>query len=104
MTAPPPTIAVAAAPFPPPPLNDTVGAVVYPEPPFVTITQPTDELLVVQPLALTLVGVTIYRTHLDRFEAWYQSHGADIRASVAGLDTAMAGVEGDTAWVRLEGK
>src|SRR6478735_2559111 len=48
-----------------------------------------------------LVGVTIYRTHLDLFEAWYQSHGADIRSAVAGLDTAMAGVEGDSAWVRL---
>lgn len=48
-----------------------------------------------------LVGVTIYRTHLDAFEGWYQRHGADIRAAVAGLDTAMAGVKGDSAWARL---
>ena len=48
-----------------------------------------------------LVGVTIYRTHLDLFEGWYQRHGSDIRATVAGLDSAMAGVEGDSAWVKL---
>lgn len=48
-----------------------------------------------------LVGVKIYRTNLDAFEAWYQSHGSDIRASVAGLDSAMADVEGDSAWVKL---
>ncbi|HTK56336.1 MAG TPA: aminopeptidase, partial [Gemmatimonadales bacterium] len=50
-----------------------------------------------------LVGITIYRSHLDRFEAWYQAHGADVKASVAALDTAMAGVEGDSAWGRLGG-
>lgn len=48
-----------------------------------------------------LVGVKIYRTHLDLFEAWYQSHGADIKVAAAALDSAMAGVEGDSAWVRL---
>jgi len=50
-----------------------------------------------------LVGITLYRTHLDAFEAWYQAHGADVKASVAALDTVMEGVEGDSAWVRLEG-
>ncbi len=50
-----------------------------------------------------LVGITLYRSHLDRFEAWYQAHGADVKASVAALDTVMAGVEGDGAWARLEG-
>jgi predicted aminopeptidase len=50
-----------------------------------------------------LVGITLYRTHLDRFEAWYQAHGADVKASVAGLDSVMAGVEGDSAWAGLGG-
>lgn len=48
-----------------------------------------------------LVGVTLYRTHLDRFEAWYQAHGADIKVAAAALDSAMVGVEGDSAWSRL---
>ena len=48
-----------------------------------------------------LVGITLYRSHLDQFEAWYQAHGADVKASVAALDTVMAGVEGDSAWRRL---
>lgn len=48
-----------------------------------------------------LVGITLYRTHLDRFEAWYQAHGADLKASVAALDSVMVGVEGEEAWGRL---
>lgn len=50
-----------------------------------------------------LVGITLYRSHLDRFEAWYQAHGADVKASVAALDSVMVGVEGDSAWSRLGG-
>jgi predicted aminopeptidase len=49
-----------------------------------------------------LVGITIYRSHLGQFEAWYQRHGGDLKASVAALDSAMAGVEGDSAWGRLQ--
>ena len=49
-----------------------------------------------------LVGLTLYRSHLDRFEAWYQAHGADLKASVAALGEAMVGVEGDSAWATLE--
>lgn len=49
-----------------------------------------------------LVGVKIYRTHLDAFEAWYQAHGADIKVAAASLDSVMAGASGDSAWVRLE--
>ena len=45
-----------------------------------------------------LVGITIYRTHLDRFEAWYQRYQGDLRGAVAGLDSVMVGVEGDSAW------
>ena len=48
-----------------------------------------------------LVGVTLYRTHLDWFEAWYQRYDGDIKGAVAGLDSAMAGAAGDSAWVRL---
>ena len=48
-----------------------------------------------------LVGVTLYRTHLDWFEAWYQRYGGDVKRAVAGLDSAMAGAAGDSAWVRL---
>jgi predicted aminopeptidase len=49
-----------------------------------------------------LIGATIYRTHLDWFERWYQDHGQDIAKSVSDLRTLMAGAEGDTAFARLE--
>ena len=45
-----------------------------------------------------LVGITMYRSHLDAFEAWYQRYGGDLKASVAGLDSAMRGVDGERAW------
>ena len=48
-----------------------------------------------------LVAARIYRTRLELFEEWYQRHGADIRASVAALDSLMQGVEGDSAFARL---
>ncbi len=48
-----------------------------------------------------LVGVLLYRTHLDWFERWFQSKG-DIRESLAALRTLMKGVEGDSGFARLE--
>lgn len=50
-----------------------------------------------------LIGARIYRTRLDLFERWYEQHGRDIRTSVKALKTLMAGVEGDSAYARLEG-
>jgi predicted aminopeptidase len=49
-----------------------------------------------------LIGARIYRTRLDLFERWYQQHRQDIRVSVSALKTLMAGVEGDSAYGRLE--
>ena len=48
-----------------------------------------------------LIGATIYRSHLDLFEQWYQQHGADVRRSVADLRELMKGAEGDSAFARL---
>jgi predicted aminopeptidase len=50
----------------------------------------------------TLVGVRIYRTHLDWFERWYQRHRHSVRASVAALQELMRGVPGDSAFPRME--
>jgi predicted aminopeptidase len=49
-----------------------------------------------------LIGARIYRTRLDLFERWYDQHDRDIRSSVGALKTLMAGVEGDSAYARLE--
>ena len=49
-----------------------------------------------------LIGATIYRTHLDWFERWYELHDRDIRSSVSSLKSLMEGAEGDTAFARLE--
>jgi predicted aminopeptidase len=49
-----------------------------------------------------LVGVLIYRTNLDWFEQWHQSHNNDVRESVAALSSLMTGVTGDSAFVRLQ--
>lgn len=49
-----------------------------------------------------LIAARIYRTRLDLFERWYESHGSDIRVAVAALDTLMLGAEGDSAFARLE--
>ncbi len=49
-----------------------------------------------------LIAARIYRTRLGLFEQWYQGHHGDIAAAVAALDTLMAGVEGDSAYTRLE--
>lgn len=49
-----------------------------------------------------LIAARIYRTRLELFEVWYQRHGADIRAAVGALDSLTSGVEGDSAFARLE--
>ncbi len=49
-----------------------------------------------------LIGATIYRTHLDLFDRWFERHGHDVRGSVRGLEQLMRGAEGDTAFARLE--
>jgi predicted aminopeptidase len=49
-----------------------------------------------------LVGVLLYRTHLDWFQRWFAKHGADIGAGVAALRDVMKGAEGDGAFQRLE--
>lgn len=49
-----------------------------------------------------LIGARIYRTRLDLFERWYQQQGQDVGRSIGSLRSLMAGVEGDSAYVRLE--
>lgn len=49
-----------------------------------------------------LIGVMLYRTRLDLFDAWFQRHGRDVEASVRELEELMRGVEGDSAFARLE--
>lgn len=49
-----------------------------------------------------LIAARIYRTRLDLFERWYEQHGRDIGESVRALKTLMNGVEGDSAYARLE--
>ncbi|MEO8448966.1 MAG: aminopeptidase [Gemmatimonadota bacterium] len=48
-----------------------------------------------------LVGVLLYRTHLDWFERWFEKTG-DIKRAVAGLRALMAGATGDEAFARLD--
>ncbi|HET7024294.1 MAG TPA: aminopeptidase [Gemmatimonadales bacterium] len=48
-----------------------------------------------------LVGATIYRTHLDWLDRWYQACGGDVARAVAGLDSLVQGVPPDSAFVRL---
>lgn len=43
----------------------------------------------------------LYRTELDRFDAWYRRYGAEVRTSVAALRELERGAEGDSAMVRL---
>ena len=50
----------------------------------------------------TLVGVRIYRTHLDWFDRWYAAEGNDVRKSVEAMRRLMEGVPGDSAFARLE--
>jgi predicted aminopeptidase len=49
-----------------------------------------------------LIGARIYRTRLDLFQRWYEQQGNDIGRAVRSLDTLMAGVEGESAFARLE--
>jgi predicted aminopeptidase len=49
-----------------------------------------------------LIGATIYRTRLDLFDRWFERHGHDVRQSVSALEELMKGVEGDSAFARLE--
>jgi predicted aminopeptidase len=49
-----------------------------------------------------LIGARLYRTRLDLFDRWFDRHGGDVRRSVSALDSLMEGVEGDSAYVRLE--
>lgn len=49
-----------------------------------------------------LVGVLLYRTHLDWFERWFQREGADVARAVAALRTLEDGATGDEAFARLE--
>jgi predicted aminopeptidase len=49
-----------------------------------------------------LIGATIYRTRLDLFERWYRLHNRDVAASVRTLKDLMQGVDGDSAFTRLE--
>jgi predicted aminopeptidase len=49
-----------------------------------------------------IIAARIYRTRLGLFQQWYQRHGGDIAVAVASLDSLMQGVEGDSAYVRLE--
>ena len=48
-----------------------------------------------------LLGVRLYRTDLDLFEAWHRRHGGDVAKSVAALSALMEGAEGDEAFERL---
>jgi predicted aminopeptidase len=49
-----------------------------------------------------LIGATLYRTRLDLFDRWFDSHRRDVRESVRGLEQLVRGAEGDTAFARLE--
>ncbi len=49
-----------------------------------------------------LVGVRIYRTHLDWFDRWYEVHDRSVKASVAAMRQLMDGASGDSAFDRLE--
>ena len=48
-----------------------------------------------------LVGVLLYRTHLDWFDRYFTSQGGDVSRAVASLKTLRAGALGDTAFARL---
>ena len=48
-----------------------------------------------------LLGVRLYRTDLDLFEAWHRRHDRDVARSVAALAELVDGAEGDEAFARL---
>src|SRR4051812_39635347 len=49
-----------------------------------------------------LIGTRIYRTRLDLFDRWFERHNRDVGRSVSALKTLMQGVEGDSAYARLQ--
>jgi predicted aminopeptidase len=49
-----------------------------------------------------LVGVRLYRTNLEWFEAWFQRYGGDIAVAVDALRDLLDGAEGDQAFQLLE--
>jgi predicted aminopeptidase len=49
-----------------------------------------------------LVGVQLYRTHLDWFDRWYEQHGRSVQTSVAALRELLKGAQGDSAFARLQ--
>ena len=49
-----------------------------------------------------LIGATLYRTRLDLFDSWFERHGRDVAESVERLEELVEGVEGDTAFARLQ--
>ncbi len=49
-----------------------------------------------------LIGATIYRSHLDWFEAYFRRHDTDITKTVAALRSLMKDADGDEAFRRLE--
>lgn len=51
-----------------------------------------------------LVGVRLYRTDLDLFEAWHRRHGGDLGRSVAALAELVEGAEGDEVFARLRNR
>lgn len=49
-----------------------------------------------------LIAARIYRTRSALFEEWYQRNGGDIRVAVERMKPVVAGVEGDSAYAKLE--
>lgn len=50
----------------------------------------------------TLIGVQLYRTHLDWFDRFHLLNGQDLVATVAALRTLVDGASGDDAFRRLQ--
>jgi len=48
-----------------------------------------------------LVGVLLYRTHLDWFDRWLMEHDSNLKTSVEALSQLMEGAVGDSAFARL---
>lgn len=48
-----------------------------------------------------LLGIALYRTNLELFDAWYQLNGRRLDLAIQGLREALEGVEGAEAWSRL---
>ncbi len=48
-----------------------------------------------------LIGVLLYRTHLDWFEAWHARHQGNVRDGVAALQALVRAAPGDSAFARL---